>query len=276
MKSPQKIKAVFVNLKKKVRFSLPKEKLKELYFILSWIGINRHLRGVNLADLLKEHIQDFRLPGLKKEANLTEPFIYCALGDSTVEGIGATSSDKSYPALIFASLKQLYPEAFYHNFGQIGAISKDIIENQLSDAIKQQPKLVTISIGANDVMRGVSKKEFKSNLDLILKRLTVETQATVVINNIPDFSNTSFVPKPLRYYCQVRSKMINKIIQQKAVEYNIVFIDLHSQSKVFKDYPGLVSSDGLHPSDLGYALWATTIISQVYQLFFLKKKLVLG
>lgn len=275
MKFPPFKKVDFSTLKKKIDLPLRRKQLSELKVILEWIGIKRHLRGDNFKDFLFEHVEDFRT-SKTKQISLDEPFNYSALGDSTVEGLGATSSDKTYPALVFSALKQLHPEASYNNFGKIGAIAQDIIDSQLDQAIANKPKLVTISIGANDVMRGTISKDFKDQLNWILKRLTEETEATIVINNIPDFSTTSFVPLPLRYYCQVRSKMINKIIKQKADEFNIVFIDLNSQSKVFKDYPGLISSDGLHPSDLGYALWATTIISQVYQILFPKRKIALG
>lgn len=286
MQFPPLNKSVFSNLKKQLNWELRQKQFRELRVILKWIGLKKHFSKDNLADFLSEHIKDYR-QAKSSPLKLEELFNYSALGDSTVEGLGATSSDKTYPALVFAALKQLHPGASYNNFGRIGAIAQDIIDSQLNNAIENKPKLITISVGANDVMRGTTSKDFRNQLNWILKRLTEETDATIVINNIPDFSTTSFVPLPLRYYCQIRSKMINKIIRQKADEWfllseqsgdkkTVVFIDLNSQSKVFKDYPGLISGDGLHPSDLGYALWATTIISQIYQILFPKKNIALG
>lgn len=276
MKFPKILKISFNNLKKKPKVSKSIKKIKEAMVILEWIGLKKHLGKDNLGDFLQEYIKDFRTQKTKKNVDSKEPFVYCALGDSTVEGMGSSSSSNTYPALVFSALQQTNPQSSYHNFGQIGATSKDIIELQLTKTIELNPKLVTISIGANDVMRGTSRKDFTENLDLILNELTKKTKATIIINNIPDFSTTSFVPAVLKYYCQVRSKMINNVIKEQSDKFNIVFIDLHLQSKIFKDYPGLVSNDGLHPSDLGYALWATTIISQIYQILFPKREIALA
>src|SRR3989344_4557749 len=82
-----------------------------------------------------------------------QPFVYVALGDSTAEGMGASTHDRAYTSIIHASLKDRYRQAKYHNFAKSGAILQDVIKHQLPKALAAKPSLITISIGANDIIR---------------------------------------------------------------------------------------------------------------------------
>lgn len=204
---------------------------------------------------------------------LKRKFVYCALGDSTVEGFGASSKEKAFPALINQVLKQHFKETDFYNLGVGGAVVKDVLNGQLKQTIDLQPDLVTISIGANNVMRGTRESVFRNQMRTLLEELTKNTNAKVVINNIPDFLATSFVPKPIRMVCNFRARRFNKIIEEESLRLNVTHVDLYTLSKVFAHkYPVFVSQDGLHPSDAGYAMWANTIISYLYQLLFVADK----
>src|SRR5882724_10810737 len=78
-------------------------------------------------------------------------FLYVALGDSTVEGVGATSPDRNYVALLYERLRAVYPRARVVNLGAGGATSADVLLRQLDRAIGLRPDLVTLSIGPNDI-----------------------------------------------------------------------------------------------------------------------------
>ena len=210
---------------------------------------------------------------LRKKTVPQQPFVYCALGDSTVEGFGASSKEKAFPALINQVLKQHFKNTDFYNLGVGGAVVKDVLNSQLKQTIELQPNLVTISIGANNVMRGTRESEFRKQMRALLEELTSNTQAKVVINNIPDFLATSFVPKPIQMVCNFRAKRFNKIIEEESLRLKVTHVDLYTLSKVFAHKnPVFVSQDGFHPSDAGYAMWANTIISYIYQLLFLSDK----
>ena len=57
----------------------------------------------------------------------TSGVVYVALGDSTVEGIGASSPDRNYPSRIAARLREIYPDATLHNLGVAGAVASDVV-----------------------------------------------------------------------------------------------------------------------------------------------------
>src|SRR5437870_3807915 len=105
---------------------------------------------------------------------------YVALGDSTVEGVGASSPELNYVSRIHARLRGVYPAARLTNLGVGGATSADVLLRQLTRAIELRPDLATISIGPNDITGRVPVKTYEKNLETILGRLTRETTAVVV------------------------------------------------------------------------------------------------
>src|SRR5204863_8913068 len=49
--------------------------------------------------------------------------MYVALGDSTVEGVGASSPERNYVSRVYARLRSVYPDARLANLGVGGATS---------------------------------------------------------------------------------------------------------------------------------------------------------
>ncbi len=198
-----------------------------------------------------------------KQLGSKKTLVYVALGDSTVEGIGASSTDYSYPALISRHLSSQYSVQYY-NLGVRGSKSKDILKSQLQRAIELQPDLVTISLGGNDIFKNVRTKEFERNLRTILYRLQHETNAFVVMNNIPNFKPVTAFPKLIKAYCQLRRRRLNWVIQSVSIQTQTVMVDMYHFNKAFeKNRAELLSFDGLHPSDRGYELWAEAVLPYI-------------
>lgn len=194
------------------------------------------------------------------------PFTYVALGDSTVEGIGASHPRRAYAGLIHAGIRTIFAETTYHNLGKSGARVRDVVADQLESAVRAQPSLVTISVGANDILHRTRLAAFEHDLTTLVSRLRQETQATIVITNVPNFSSLPAVPRPLRSIANFRIRQYNARILRIAHAYQAVHIDAYRQSTVLtKLFPEAVYSDGFHPSDFGYALWATTIMNAVQE-----------
>jgi acyl-CoA thioesterase I len=198
-----------------------------------------------------------------------EPFVYVALGDSTVVGVGASHSDRAFPSLIFKSIQLKYPKAEYYNFGRGGSTIKDVRDEQLTQTIELNPSLITISIGANDIATHTKITDFERRLSELFERLSSQTKAKIVINSIPDLSATHNLSRFAKIYGNYRIRLFNRIIQHTADKFGALYVDLYLQSRIFaQNYPEVFSEDGLHPSDTGYALWANTIITNIQQKIF--------
>ena len=211
---------------------------------------------------------------IKKLFKPTDKFIYVAMGDSTVEGVGSSGPKKTFPALVFTSIKQELKNAKFHNLGRGGAKISDVVTYQLQEAVRLKPNLVTISVGANDLRNRTKLKQFSNDLSQLIEVLKRKTDAKVIVNNIPDLSHLPSIPFVLRIYSKILLKRFNQIIQEETHKSQVILVDLYSQSKLFVNkYPEFISSDGLHPSDTGYALWANTIITQIKHLFLNKQQI---
>src|SRR5262249_33590827 len=90
---------------------------------------------------------------------------YVALGDSTVEGVGATRAKFNYVRRLHERLSAVYPAARVTNLGVGGATSADVLRRQVERAIELRPHLVTLSIGPNDITTQVGVAEYERNVD---------------------------------------------------------------------------------------------------------------
>ena len=194
-------------------------------------------------------------------ADRAAPFVYVALGDSTVEGIGATSPALTYVSRLHARLRAVYPRARATNLGAGGATSADVRAGQLERAIELRPHLVTLSIGPNDITTRVPIEAYEGNVDTILGRLTRETPAVVVVNLLPDLAVTPrFRASPERDAVGRHTVRFNEALARLGRAHGVELVDLYlaSQREVPRR-PELVWSDGYHPSDAGYARWAELV-----------------
>ena len=198
-------------------------------------------------------------------ADCRAPVLYVALGDSTVEGVGASGPDASYVSVLYERLRAVYPEARAENLGVAGAESLDVLERQLPRAVAITPDLVTLSVGPNDVTSGVTADDYARNVDRILERLTRETRALVVVNLLPDITLTPLIRRsPQRDAFGRITVQFNEVLAKRARAHGVVVVDLHARSREeLPRRPELLAADGYHPSDLGYARWAELMWAQV-------------
>lgn len=204
----------------------------------------------------------------------SKPFVYVAIGDSSVEGIGASTPQRSYTGIIHEHLKLIRKAIDYHNFGKAHATVNDVNERQLQNTISLHPQLVTISIGANDIIKHTPIREFEKSLQFLLDNLKKCTTAEIVINTLPDLSHAPAIPTRLKAMSALWVIRINLIIKKLAIKYQVTLVDLYEQSRLYtQNYPEIVSKDGFHPSDFGYAIWANIILSEIKHILYPSKQI---
>ena len=186
--------------------------------------------------------------------------VYVALGDSTVEGVGASSEQTTYVAQLHQRLRRVYPEATAINLGVGGATSADVLAGQLDRAVALGPHLVTLSIGPNDITTRVPVADYERNVDALFSRLTAATRAVVVANLLPDLAVTPRFRVRERALMEVVGRLTvecNEALTRQARRHGVELVDLYGPSRVeVPAQPELMSRDGYHPSDAGYARWA--------------------
>jgi acyl-CoA thioesterase I len=211
------------------------------------------------ALLLATACSSTRVAGVRMlPAERSTEVVYVALGDSTVEGIGASSAAANYVGRLGARLRDRYPRARTVNLGVAGATSYDVLELQVADAIALRPHLVTLSIGPNDITAKVPVDTYAENLEGILGRLARETDAVIVVNLLPDLAVTPrFRTRDTAPLLGRLSAEFNDVVARTAKRHGALVVDLYGASRrEVPGHPELLAADGYHPSDLGYARWA--------------------
>ncbi|HEX7314072.1 MAG TPA: SGNH/GDSL hydrolase family protein [Pyrinomonadaceae bacterium] len=185
-----------------------------------------------------------------------EPVVYVALGDSTGVGVGARNGG-GYVARLFERVERVRPGSRLVNLCVSGATTGDVLRGQVGRVGGAGPTLVTLGIGINDLTRQATPEQFGHNFEEILARLREQTEAPVVVSNLPDISHAPAVPAFLREEAQRRLLLFNERIADGAARHRMHLADSHTKSaEVIPTHPEFFSPDGFHPSDEGYEFWA--------------------
>lgn len=191
-----------------------------------------------------------------REAFAGAPVVYVALGDSTGVGVGARKGG-GYVARLFERIERVRPGSRLVNLCVSGATTGDVLSTQMGRVGDEAPSLVTLGIGINDLVQQALPEQFARNFDQLAARLRAQTEALVVVSNLPDISPAPVVPAFLREEARRRIQLFNEQIADAAVRHRFHLADTFTKSTaVIPTHPEFFSSDGFHPSDEGYEFWA--------------------
>ncbi|MCJ2178153.1 arylesterase [Novosphingobium album (ex Hu et al. 2023)] len=162
-----------------------------------------------------------------------------AFGDSLLAGYGLNDGE-SYPARLEQALRARGVNARIVNAGVSGDTTAAGLE-RLDFTLKSQterPELVIISLGGNDMLRGLPPKETRQNLDAILKRLTSDKIKVIVLGMLA-------APNLGKDYAE----KFNPIYPQLAQKYGALLVPFFLQPVI--DKPDLMQQDHMHPTAIG-------------------------
>jgi acyl-CoA thioesterase-1 len=120
-----------------------------------------------------------------------ESIRYLALGDSYTIGTGLEDEALNFPSLLARHLTdETGIDVALVNLGVNGYTTKDLIREELPIARSARPELVTILIGANDIVQGSDDATYHATLKQIYQAiLELGLPASrVMAISIPDFS----------------------------------------------------------------------------------------
>ncbi len=198
---------------------------------------------------------------LAAAADAGAPLRYLSLGDSFTAGTGV-GRDRAFPALLARKLGQLGGPVELTNPSMNGYSTADLIDEELPLAAQLRPDLVTLAIGANDIVRGRGEATYRDALREIfagLKLAGVEPRRTFALPQ-PDWASSPVGrqfgdPTALR----ARIERYNQILAEEAKRAGARYVDLwpllREQGK-----RGDFANDGLHPSADALEGWAAALV----------------
>ncbi|MCU0448229.1 MAG: SGNH/GDSL hydrolase family protein [Bernardetiaceae bacterium] len=184
---------------------------------------------------------------------------YLALGDSYTIG-EAVAEDERYPVQLAARLAQR---------GILVAAPQIIARtgwttDELAAAIAQANPptdfdLVSLLIGVNNQYRGYPLANYEREFEQLLQTAVAHAggRATrVFVVSIPDYGVTPFAADRDPAKIGRELDQFNAANRAVADRYGVRYFDITPISRQAAQQPGLVASDGLHPSGQMYQAWA--------------------
>jgi len=184
----------------------------------------------------------------EKASSLAMPGVYVAIGASDSYGVGtADPATQSWPAVLDGLLP---PATRFVNLGVPGITLQRALLTELPIALDARPSLVTVFLGLNDIVAGVSTSSYEADLSVLLGALRRHTRARVLVANLPDLA---FVPSlASRPGLGAIVASWNTVISTEVKTYGDILVDLHAHWRDLAAHPEYVGPDGLHPSAEGY------------------------
>lgn len=175
-------------------------------------------------------------------------FTYLALGDSTAQGIGASTPGRSYVGQLATRIEtHLGAPIRVVNLGVSGSTTGLCVRDQLPKAEKvltKHPDLVTLAIGANDIAQW-NPVAFHANMSAIFDVLPSHT----IVAELPCFH----LPWNERLVREA-NRMVHLIAESRGLQ----VVPLHEATRQRGVYGVLTefAQDAFHPNDRGYEVWA--------------------
>jgi acyl-CoA thioesterase-1 len=180
-----------------------------------------------------------------------ESIRYLALGDSYTIGTGLEDESQSFPSLLAKQLtKETGIDVALVNLGINGYTTTDLIREELPVAQRVGPGLVTILIGANDVVQGSTEAAYRTRLaeiyDAIAGLALLPTK--VVAISTPDFSGLpGAAPFGTASNLRARIDAFNRVAQSEAASRGFQFADISAITRELNRGNDWLAADGLHP-----------------------------
>jgi acyl-CoA thioesterase I len=190
---------------------------------------------------------------------LSIPERFLALGDSFTIGTG-TTPDRSFPAVLTRIWTERGRSVVLSNPAVNGYTTDDLVRDELPLVASFQPTLVTLLIGANDIVRGSAEDRYRQQVRLIHERLDADaSDARVVALPQPDWSLSPAGSGYGDLAAIARTiERFNAIARDEAGRAGALWIDLFRLMRE-QGRKKMFASDGLHPSAEAYAEWARAL-----------------
>jgi acyl-CoA thioesterase I len=180
-----------------------------------------------------------------------ESIRYLALGDSYTIGTGLEDAAQNFPSLLAQRLREKAGiDVTLVNLGVNGYTTTDLIREELPVARSVRPELITILIGANDIVQGSDDATYRARIEQIYEvvfQLGLRPERVLAIS-VPDFSALPGAT-PFGTATDIRKRIdaFNAIAQSEAASRAFPYVDITAISRQAATRDGWLADDGLHP-----------------------------
>jgi lysophospholipase L1-like esterase len=189
---------------------------------------------------------------------------YLSLGDSFTIGTGI-QPERAFPAVLAQKWREAGHTVELLNPAKNGYTTDDVIAQELRHAVSFMPNLVTVLIGANDIIRGSDDSRYREQIRRIhrgLRQASIPAKAVIVLP-MPEWSRSPAAspygtPESLR----TRIEHFNAVVAEEAEAAGSRYVDLYPLMKR-QAAAEMLATDELHPNTEAHAEWAAALAAFV-------------
>ena len=180
------------------------------------------------------------------------------VGDSSVTAPGVAGPEEIWISLVCEGLARNRRVRLF-SFAVGGAMAHNLIADQLEPAKASRPDIVFLSVGANDVIKGVSPRRFAANLDQLVGELK-GTGALVVQSGVGVLGTIPRLYPPLSHLMSRRALRFDRIHHRVAEKHGTVVADQRDDDvRIWQTDRSLWAADHFHVSAEGHKRWADMV-----------------
>jgi len=189
--------------------------------------------------------------------NHKEKLNLLAIGESTVAGIGAKTHNEALAGQLakFLSL-ETEKSVRWHALGESGITARETLERLVPNLPETEMDLVVVGLGGNDTFKVNSPQRWRRDISKIIETLREKyPNAVILLANSPRVIDFPVLPQPLKFVLWRVSRLQHAVgINLTNAKENVFYFD--EAETVDEEF----FSDGVHPSEFGYALWSEAMI----------------
>lgn len=180
------------------------------------------------------------------------------LGDSSVTAPGVAGPHESWVRILADKIADRGYRVILRSFAVGGSMAHDLVRDQMAPAMDFEPDIVLVSVGGNDLIKGVSRKEFEENLDELIAGLS-RSEALIIQSGLGDLGTIPRLVPPLRNLMSMRSVQFDLVHKDVAGRHGSHVVEQRSDSAdIWYSDRSLWSDDLFHVSARGHQRWANT------------------
>jgi len=188
------------------------------------------------------------------------PLRIVALGDSSITAPGVEDLDNAWVRQIAISLSdEFHVELVSVAVG--GSKARDVIAVQLEQAVRLEPDIAILSVGANDAIRATPPDRYRAEVQYIVSELD-RTSGAIVVLGVGDLGSIPRLPPLLRPPLTRRAARFNSAAASIAAQFpNAVKVPTTGpMSTAFWQDRDLFADDLFHAGDKGHRLFADQML----------------
>jgi lysophospholipase L1-like esterase len=198
--------------------------------------------------------------GLDVADGEAEPLVLGVVGDSTAAGFGVIRGRETLGALLAGGVASVSERPVRLAVAAANGATSEDLERQVGLVLAEQPDVVLVMIGANDVTQRIPVAGAVRMLgDAVRRMRTAGIQ--VVVGTCPDLGTIEPVRPPLRWLARRASRQLAAAQTIAVVEAGGRTVSLGDLlGPEFRGRPEMFASDRYHPSAQGYATAAMALL----------------